>query len=231
MRVLFVSSEAHPLVKTGGLGDVAGALPQALVAEGVDVRLLIPAYRQVLDHLDTVEPLISLGDQLGMGEVRVLQGVSHALPLSIWLVDCPVLFDRPGGPYQDQQGVDWVDNGLRFALFSRVAALLGVTGRLTGWYPDLIHLNDWQSGLVPVWLRQWGASRPATLFTIHNLQYQGLFPKTLMSEIGLPDHFYDMHGLEYHQQLSMLKGGLYYADRLSTVSPTYALEVQSEEMG
>jgi len=231
VKVLFVSSEAHPLVKTGGLGDVAGALPRSLQAEGVDVRLLLPAYRHVLQQVESTKPLFSMGDLLGTGEVWLLQGYHPQVTVPIWLVDCPALFDRPGGPYQDEEGSDWADNGIRFSLFARAAALLGISGALTGWRPDVLHLNDRQSGFVPLWLKHWGAERPATLFTVHNLQYQGVFPKTLLSEVGLPEHFYSMHGVEYHQQVSMLKAGLYYADQLSTVSPTYANEIQSTEMG
>lgn len=231
MRVLFVASEAYPLVKTGGLADVAGALPAALRREGLDARLLVPAYPGVVDKAADVGAIHALGDILGYGPSRLIEARMPDSGLPVWLLDCPPLYDRPGGPYQQPDGADHPDNHRRFALLSRVAALIGTGEALAGWSADIIHASDWQTGLVPAYLKLAGRSVPRTVFTIHNLHFAGLFPRAVLPELGLPDSAFSMFGLEFNGFVSTLKAGLYYADQLTTVSPTYAWEITTPEGG
>ncbi|HEY0720098.1 MAG TPA: glycogen/starch synthase, partial [Gammaproteobacteria bacterium] len=173
MKILFVTSEAHPLVKTGGLGDVSGSLPAALHKLGQAVRLVMPAYPQAVERL--ARPLRrSQLDLPGSDEVAILEGTMPDSGVTVWLIDSPLHFNRAGGPYGTAGG-DWPDNAERFALFARAVVELAMDRGGLDWRPDLVHCNDWQSGLVPALLER-EATRPATLFTIHNLAYQGLFP-------------------------------------------------------
>jgi len=224
MRVLFCASEIVPLAKTGGLADVAGALPAALAARGVDVRLAMPRYRGIAierEHLGPVQ--VRVGERVLAGTV----GEAH-LPgghLPVWLVDQPALFDRPG--LYGEGGTDYPDNLIRFTFFSR-AVLQWL--RRDAWQPEVIHCNDWQTALIPAVLAAEGRG-PATAFTIHNLAYQGLFPAEQFPLTGLPGAMFTMRGLEFWGRVNLLKGGLYFADVLSTVSETYAREIQTEEFG
>ncbi|MCB2101961.1 MAG: glycogen synthase GlgA [Rhodobacterales bacterium] len=231
MNLLFVSSEAYPLIKTGGLADVAGALPAALARTGVDARLLVPGYPAALDAAAKRRPAIDLGDPMGVGETRLIPAKMPDSGLPVWLIDCPALYDRPGGPYMDTNGRDWPDNHMRFAMLSRVATILAIGGALIGWRPDIVHANDWQAGLVPIYLNQWMGQRPSTVFTIHNLQFQGLFDASVVPAVGLGAENFAVDGVEYHGMVSYMKAGLQYADRLTTVSPTYAREIQTEAFG
>lgn len=229
-KILFVASEAHPLVKTGGLGDVAGSLPVALQSLGADVRLLLPAYRDTLmlaGKLKTVATLTVPG--LG-SPVKVLEGKFPGTPLITWLVDFPPAYDRPGNPYLDPHGQPWPDNAMRYALLAHAATSLALGRTELKWRPDVVHCHDWQTGLVPVLLAQ-EKTRPATLFTIHNLSYQGLFPYQAFTALALPQELWSPEALEFHGQLSFMKGGLVFADQLTTVSPTYAREIQTPEFG
>ena len=229
-KILFVASEAHPLMKTGGLGDVAGSLPVALRSRGADVRLLLPAYHDAVARAGTLKPLTSFAVAGVDKHVRLLEGRLPGTELTVWLVDYPPAYDRPGNPYLDHHGIPWSDNAMRFALFARVAvaAALGRAG--LAWRPHLVHCHDWQTGLVPALLAQ-ERERPATVFTIHNLSYQGLFPYETFAALGLPVSLWSYEALEYHGWLSFIKGGLVFADRLTTVSPTYAREIQTPEFG
>ncbi|MBF0561898.1 MAG: glycogen/starch synthase, partial [Alphaproteobacteria bacterium] len=235
MKVLFVTAEAYPLVKTGGLADVAGALPAALVEIGEDVRLLMPAYPPALDGIEAKTEPVSLGEVMGAGFVSLIGGRMPGSGVPVWLVDCPNLFGRLGNPYVGPDGRDWLDNHLRFALLSRVAAMVGTSGclaeRLNGWRPHVLHANDWQTGLVPAYLRMWGARRPATVFTVHNLAFQGRFDSKILPAIELPVECFSMNGTEFYGSVSYLKAGLYYSDRITTVSPTYAHEIETSEEG
>lgn len=231
MRVLFVSSEVYPLIKTGGLADVAGALPASLLGQGIDVRIIAPAYPAAVKALGDVVATHDLGDVLGAGPTRLLEGWMPDSGVGVWLVDNPGLFNRPGGPYQQPNGADHPDNFRRFAVLSRVAASLGAGTALPGWHADVIHANDWQTGLVPAYLRTEGRARPATVFTIHNLHFQGIFGREILGMVGLPDWTFSMAGLEFYGNVSYLKAGLYYADRLTTVSPTYAYEITTPAGG
>ncbi|MGE5547545.1 MAG: glycogen synthase GlgA [Solirubrobacterales bacterium] len=232
MRVLFASSEVYPLVKTGGLADVSGALPAALIAAGIDVKVLMPAYPEALAKVENKRQVGVLGDPFGLGEARLISGKIPGTGVPVWLVDCPPLYERDGGPYQDAAGHDWADNALRFGLLSWAAAHLCTDGSPVKWRPHVLHANDWQTGLAAAYLEAWGVTpRPATMFTIHNMAYQGLFPADALARLGLPAALFHMDGLEYWGTLSFMKGGLVYSDALTTVSPRYAKEIQSGPHG
>ncbi len=233
MRLLFAASEVFPLIKTGGLADVAGALPAALVQAGHDVRVLMPGYPAALAQVQDIQVVGGLGDPLSVGaEARLLSGRIPGSDVIVWLVDCPALYDRAGGPYQDAHGHDHADNHLRFGLLSWAAAHLCTQGSPVQWQPDILHCHDWQTGLAPAYLRAWNVvDRPATVFTIHNIAYQGQFPADTTARLGLPWEMYTMDGLEYYGGLSFLKAGLAYSDKLTTVSPRYAREIQSAPHG
>ncbi|MDZ7662617.1 glycogen synthase GlgA [Thiohalophilus sp.] len=228
-RILYCSSEAYPLIKTGGLGDVAGSLPRALQQLGHDVRLLLPAYRDLLQNLShRPRHLIEL--TIDNYPVVLWQTTLPGSRVVTWLVDCPPLFDRPGNPYHDADGEPWPDNAQRFALFDQVAARLAVGQPGLDWQPDIIHGNDWQCGLIPVYLES-QPDRPGSVFTIHNLAYQGIFDRPAFEELGLPESLWHFSRLEYYGRFSFIKGGLVYADRVTTVSPTYAREIQTATFG
>ena len=231
MKILSIASEMYPLVKTGGLGDVAGALPVALTQLGEDVRVMVPGYRQVFDSMEPPGSWIPLGDPLGAGEARLGLGRLPGEDLPVWVVDCPDLYDRKGGAYLDRKGKDWADNHLRFAMLCRAAAMVCDAGAQLGWRPDIVHAHDWQAGLLPAYLALRGGRRPASVFTIHNIGFGGLFPATVLPDVGLPEESFSQHGVEFYQQLSFLKAGIHYSDHVTTVSPTYAEEVLTEEGG
>ena len=231
MRLLFATPECAPWVKTGGLGDVSAALPAALEACGLDVHVLLPAYRPVLAATaGQRRELASLAATARFPAARLLEA---PLPSGVpaWLVDCPALYDRDGGPYQDPEAHDWPDNALRFALLARVAALLAGESSPLAWRPAVLHCNDWQTALAPVYARFAGGSRAATVVCVHNLAFQGLFPPAAAPEIEFPPAAYSIEGAEFYGRLSFLKAGLAYADAIATVSPTYAQEIQREPLG
>lgn len=231
MRVLFASSEIYPLAKTGGLADVSAALPKALAKLGVDMHLLLPAYPKAIELAEKKSIELELADFMGAGPLRVISARTPDTGLPVWLVDCPPLFRRPGGPYQDQDRRDWPDNALRFAAFDHVAAQLAHGRLLEQWRADIVHANDWPTGLVPAILAEAPGQRPAILFTIHNLAYQGLFPAALYPQLGLAGDAFTPEGLEFHGRISFLKAGIRYSDRLTTVSPTYAREILTADYG
>ncbi len=230
LRVLFVVSEAHPLIKTGGLGDVAGSLPQALAKLGCDVRILLPAYPSCVQRAGALKPVASLSIPGSLDRVTLLAGRLPGTRVRIWLVDYPPAFDRAGNPYLDPDGQPWDDNAERYALLARVAAALAQKRTTLSWQPEVVHCHDWQTGLVPALLAQ-EVRRPASVFTIHNLAYQGLFPHATFVDLGLPASLWAFDALEFHGQLSFIKGGLVYADKLTTVSPSYAGEIQTPAFG
>jgi starch synthase len=230
MKILFVASEAHPLVKTGGLGDVCGSLPVALQSLGSDVRLLLPGYHDALHQIGEIKVVARVIVPSLAQPVRLLEGRLPGTQVIVWLVDFPPAFDRPGNPYLDAYGHAWHDNAARFALLARVAVALASRRAGLDWQPDIVHCHDWQSGLVPA-LLSLEAHRPATVFTIHNLAYQGRFPADTLASIGLPYSFWSPESLEFYGELSFMKGGLVYADRITTVSPNYAREIQTPEFG
>ncbi len=226
MRVLFAASEAFPWIKTGGLGDVAGYLPRALQQAGAEVTLALPGYARLLAQLElhTVTHVPCLQGYALLKEARGPDGVR------LWVVDHPLFAERDGNPYVGPDGHPWPDNDLRFGLFSQVLARVVAGGLAPGARFDRVHCHDWQTGLLPVYLRE-ADHRLPTVFTIHNLSYQGLFPRDTLHRLQLPDHYWSPQGLEFHGQFSFIKGGLVYADRLTTVSPTYAREIQTEAFG
>ena len=227
MNVLSVASEAYPIIKTGGLADVVGALPAALKAEGVATRTLLPGYPDALDALRSAEELLHLPDFHG-GAARLLGGSSDGLDLLV--IDAPHLFARSGNPYLASNGADWPDNAIRFAALGRMAADIG-QGAVPSFVPDVVHAHDWQAGLTPAFLQYSDRPRPATVMTVHNLAYQGQFPQQMLSAIGLPPEAFMMDGIEYYGSIGFLKAGLRFADRITTVSPTYALEIQQPDAG
>ena len=229
LRVLYATPEAAPWAKTGGLGDVAEALPRALEAAGADLRLLVPAYPALRQAFPKAKQILELPDPGGtLAAARLLEAPGEP---TLWLLDCPDYYARPGGPYQSPQGADWPDNHLRFGLLSRVAALLAGGASPLAWRPDVLHCNDWQCGLAPAYLAFSGGAHAASVVTLHNLAYQGLFPAKVLAELALPAASFTPDGLEFYGKISFLKAGLRYADLLTTVSPTYAREIQGAELG
>ncbi|SOH94006.1 starch synthase [Monaibacterium marinum] len=219
MKVLSVASEVYPLIKTGGLADVAGALPAALAAHGVEMRTLLPGYPKVMAALGKMKPVLQVdGGQVLFG--------THA-GLTLYVLDVPTLFDRDGGPYGDADGQDWDDNATRFAQLSMVAARLA-RGE-AGWQPDVVHAHDWQAALVPVYLRYAGG--PPSVLTIHNIAFQGRFTGEVFGELDLPQQAWSVDGVEYYNDVSYLKGGLASANAITTVSPTYAREILTPHFG
>jgi starch synthase len=231
MRVLHVAAELYPLVKTGGLADVLAALPPALAQAGADVRLLLPGYPSVLEAVLHARPLADIGPAFGAARVRLLKGQLPETHLPVYVIDAPLLFRRSGGPYQAPDGHDWPDNLQRFGLLGWVAAQLGGGELDPAWQPAVLHAHDWHAGLACTYRQAHGRQGAATLFTVHNLAYQGLFPMTDAALLGLSSRWLSHDALEYHGQLSFMKAGLRFADRLTTVSPRYAQEITSAEFG
>ncbi len=227
MDVLSVASEAYPLVKTGGLADVAGALPGALRAEGVRVRTLLPGYPAVTRALTAAESLWRWDDLFG-APAQLLAGSAHGLDLLV--LDAPHLYARPGNPYLGPDGRDWPDNALRFAALARVGASLA-EGWLASWRPGVVHAHDWQAALVPAYLHYDAAAPVGTVLTVHNLAFQGVFPPALLPALGLPAEAFALNGVEYFGNIGFLKAGLLFADRITTVSPTYAAEIRTPADG
>lgn len=230
LRVLMASSEAYPLIKTGGLADVAASLPAALRELGHDARLVIPAYPRAVRQLREPRTLCEIKVPGSRPMVRIVEGTLPDRDLPVYLVDAPEHFCREGNPYCDLSGRDWGDNADRFLLFCRVLAQLAQGLPAIGWRPDVLHGNDWQTGLAPA-LMQGSPARPATVFTIHNLAYQGLFDRATFDRLGLSSSLWGIAGIEFHQRMSFIKGGIVYSDRVNTVSPTYAEEVRTPLRG
>ena len=230
MNILFASSEAHPLIKTGGLADVSGSLPRAIKNAKQEIRLILPAYPAAINNAGALKAVAKL-DLPGIDSaVTLLQGRLPGTRVTLYLVDAPTLFDRPGGPYSQKDGADWPDNALRFSLFCRAVTAIAMNRAGLDWQVDIVHCNDWQTGLVPALLALEN-NRPGSIFTIHNLAYQGLFSQAQFQALDLPADWWSMHKLEFHNQFSFIKGGLVYADRLTTVSPSYAREICTPEYG
>ena len=229
LRLLYATSECAPWIKTGGLGDVAAGLPPALVRERCDVRVLMPGYPRALEHAAGAAVVARWPASAHFPAIELLDAV---LPtgVPILLIRCPSLYDRPGGPYQDEQGRDWPDNARRFACLAHVAARLAVPASPLTWQPDILHCNDWQTALAPAYLHA-STERAATLVTIHNLAFQGVFDGNRVADLGLPGSLFSVDGLEFYGNTSFLKGGIVFADAVSTVSPTYAREIQQAPLG
>jgi starch synthase len=225
MKILAVASEIYPLLKTGGLADVAGALPSALAKQGIAVRTLVPGYPAVMKALQSAEPVHGRDDLFG-GPIRLLMG--RAAGLDLIVLEAKHLFDRPGNPYLGSDGKDWPDNARRFAAFSRVAADIG-RGLVSAFVPELVHAHDWQAGLAPAYLRYGGG--PKSVMTVHNIAFQGHFPASIFPALDLPEEANSISGVEYFGGVGFLKAGLACANAITTVSPTYAREILTPEYG
>ena len=230
MRILFVASECFPLIKTGGLADVIGALPLSLAAGGADARVLLPAFPAVKKAARQQKTIAEIVDVFG-GKATLVEATAST-GLKLFLLDAPHLFDVAGNPYQGLDGKDRPDNFHRFAALSKVGADLAL-GKITDWAADIVHAHDWQAGLTSAYIAQAKTKgpKPGTVFTIHNLAFQGLFPKTCFADLGLPFDAFGPEGLEYWDQISFLKAGITYSDHVTTVSPTYAREIQTDDGG
>jgi starch synthase len=227
LRVLAVASEAYPLVKTGGLADVVGALPEALGRHGISVRTVVPGYPAVLSALEGRSRLHRFDDLFG-GAATVLAG--RAKGMDLFVVDAPNLFGRPGNPYLGPDGKDWPDNAQRFAALSYAAAEI-CRGIAPGFLPDVLHAHDWQAALGAAYLAYGAPCATKSVVTIHNLAFQGRFPAAVFAQLNLPPAAYAIDGVEYYGGVGYLKGGLQCADAITTVSPTYAREICTPEGG
>jgi starch synthase len=230
-RVLFAAAEIFPLAKTGGLADVAAALPRALVQLGVDVRLMMPGYPQALDSAVGKRVVAELPGGPGSPPSQIISAFTPDTRLPLLLLDCPPLYRREGGPYQDRDGRDWADNAQRFAHLCRVAADVARGAVFSDWQADVVHCNDWHTGLLPAHLSLSRGYRPPVLLTIHNLAFQGVFPCEIFDSLGLNGAMLSPEGMEFHGKVSFLKAGLVYSDALTTVSPTYAQEILTPAAG
>ena len=221
-RLLFVASEAYPLIKTGGLADVAGSLPEVLRQQGMDVRLLLPAYQHVLE---AIEPPVHVADlEVDGSSLRIVSTRLPGTEVETWLLEHPLFSQRPGNPYHDTRGLPWPDNADRFMLLCRVAAAIATGQAGLDWQPDVLHCNDWHTGPA-IALTHLSEPRPRTVFTIHSLAHMGLFNRATFERLRLPEHFWRDSALEFYGQCSFIKGGLVYADYITTVSPSYATEI------
>lgn len=227
IEVLSVTSELYPLIKTGGLADVAGALPGALASTGVAMRTLVPGYQAVLGKMDGGREVARFDDLFGVTG-RLLAG--RAAGLDLIVLDAPALFDRPGNPYMGPEGWDWPDNWKRFAALSWVASELGL-GLVDGYRPHVIHAHDWQAGLVPAYVKFGPSPTLKTVMTVHNMAFQGVFGADIFGQLRLPPHAFSVYGVEYYGGVGYLKSGVECADVVTTVSPTYAAEIRTHEFG
>jgi starch synthase len=230
-RVLLASSEIFPLAKTGGLADVCAGLPRALERHGAEVRLLMPAYESALGAVRAARQAADLGGLLGVEAVRLLEVAMPDSGLPAWLLDAPALYRRRGSLYQDERGEDWHDNWLRFGMLAHAAARLALGAAPDGWRPDALHCHDWHTGLAPYLVHRAGAARPRTVFTVHNAAFQGNFAPDCAARLDLPPEALAPEAMEFWGRISFLKAGVRYADRVNTVSPTYARELRTPEYG
>ncbi|MEO7854830.1 MAG: glycogen synthase GlgA [Rubrivivax sp.] len=231
MRVLHAAAEIYPLIKTGGLADVMGALPQALRTQGADVRLLLPGLPGILDAVLHAKRVCQLGPLFGAARVVVLLARMPYTDLPVYVIDAPMLYRRAGSPYQDSSGAEWPDNLQRFGLLGWVAAQLAFGEIDPTWQPQLLHAHDWHTALGCAYLDAHPVGQAVSVFTVHNLAYQGLFAHDDCLLLGLSSRYLQPSALEFHGQMSFMKAGLKFADRVTTVSPTYALEITSHDFG
>lgn len=232
LKVLFVSSEVFPLIKTGGLADVSGSLPSALQNSGVDIRILMPGYPAVLGQLDNLQFIATLDNLPVIQNAQLMLGTIRDTQVKVMVIKSASLYERDGGPYSDLNGQEWHDNPLRFGVLSKVAAgLSGAETPLNDWQPDIVHCNDWQTGLTPAYMHLVEHSQAKSIISLHNVAFQGCFPQEWVAALGLPDAGFSIDGFEYYGQLSFLKAGIFYADAITTVSPSYAKEIQTAAFG
>ncbi len=231
MRVLQVGAEIFPLIKTGGLADVMGALPQALQARGADVRLLLPGLPAIMDGVTQQQPVCEIGSAFGAARVRLHRGLIARSGIAAYVIEAPYLYQRAGNPYLDADGRDWTDNLQRFGLLGWVGAQLASGALDAPWSAQLLHAHDWHAAMACAYLDAHPQPKPPSVFTVHNLAYQGLFDANDYHLLGLPARFMAHDALEFHGQVSFMKAGLAHAQRVTTVSPTYAREVATEAFG
>ena len=231
MKVLHVAAEVFPLVKTGGLADVVAALPVAQAQQGADVRLLLPGYPAILDGVTQARCVVEIGACFGALRVRLLRARMPGAGLPVYVIEAPWLYKRGGSPYQNARGEEWPDNLQRFALLGWIAAHLAAGDADPDWSPDVVHAHDWHAAMSCAYIADHAATPAASIFTVHNLAYQGLFPMHDWAPLGLASRLMSPAGLEYHGQLSFMKAGLKFSDRVTTVSPTYAREIATHEFG
>jgi starch synthase len=231
LKVLQVGAEIYPLIKTGGLADVMGALPQALVQQGADLRLLLPGLPGIIDALLHARRVCQIGPVFGAARVTLLRAQMPYTKLPAYVVDAPFLYRRGGGPYQDRHGAEWADNLQRFGLLGWVAAQLAQGELDPEWQAEIVHAHDWHAAMSCAYLRAHPVGDAASVFTVHNLAYQGLFPHDDWALLGLSSRYMSPSALEFHGQLSFMKAGLKFADRVTTVSPSYAREIATPEFG
>jgi starch synthase len=231
LRVLHVAAEVYPLIKTGGLADVVAALPPALADAGADVRLLLPGLPAILDAVQSARTVIDIGSVFGALRVRLLLGRMPGTQLPAYVVDAPFLYRRGGSPYQASDGSEWPDNLQRFALLGWVAAHLAAADADPAWQPDVVHAHDWHAALACAYMADHAPTPAASVFTVHNLAFQGLFAHHDWALLGLGSRYMSPEGMEFHGQLSFMKAGLKFADKVTTVSPSYAREIATHEFG
>ena len=231
MRVLHAAAEVFPLVKTGGLADVLGALPQALNDAGADARLLLPGLPAIVEGLEQLRPVCELGVLFGAARITLRLGRLAHSGVPAYVVDAPYLYRRPGNPYLAADGSEWPDNAQRFALLGWVGAHLASGELDQAWKPDILQAHDWHAAMACAYVAAHPDAGVGTMFTVHNLAYQGLFDAGDYGLLGLPARFMVTGGLEFHGQFSFMKAGLAYAHKVTTVSPTYAGEMATGEFG
>ena len=231
MRILHAAAEIYPLVKTGGLADVVASLPPALAKRGLDVRVVLPGLPGILDGIIGLKPVARIGPVFSAAVVTLGIGRLADSGLLAYVIDAPFLYRRAGNPYLDPHGHDWSDNHRRFGLLSWVAAHIASGELDPDWQPDVVHAHDWHTGLVPAYMAQNPGLKAATVFTIHNLAFRGVFPMDCHAELSLPMRKLTPHGMEFHGKISFMKAGLVYSNRITTVSPTYAREICTPEFG
>jgi len=231
MRILHVASEIFPLVKTGGLADVLGSLPPALVKRGLDVRILLPGLPGVVDGVVGLKPVMRIGPVFGAASVTLSIGLLPDSRLPAYVIEAPFLYRREGNPYVGPDGHDWSDNHRRFGLLGWVAAHLASGELDPDWTPDVVHAHDWHAGLAAAYIVQNPGLKTPTVFTIHNLAFRGIFPMECHYDLGLPMRKLTPHGIEFHGKISFMKAGLLYSSKITTVSPNYAREICTPEFG
>ena len=232
MKVLFVSSEVFPLIKTGGLADVSGSLPNALQGLGVDIRILMPGYPAVLKELTGLQAIGALHHLPHIDHAELLLGTIKETQVKVIVIKAAALYERDGGPYADGNGLEWQDNPIRFGVLSKVAAILASDqSPIADWRPEIVHCNDWQTGLAPAYMQLTEHSKAKSIISLHNMAFQGCYAPQWVESLGLPSSGFSIEGFEYHGQLSFLKAGIFYADAITTVSPRYAKEIQTAAFG
>ncbi len=228
MKVLFVTPELAPWMKSGGLGEISWSLPAALHEASVDVRILVPYYEPLATAFPTAKPVADFMHLGGSFMPSRLLEAKTEKGVNLLMIDCPAYYRRAGTAYLDLNGNDFTDSHLRFGLLSKVAALLGSAESPLRWRPDVLHCNDWPSGMAPAYLHFLPGRKAASVMSIHNLAFQGIFPAETLNDLGLPAAAYSMDGVEFWGKISFMKAGLHYAQHITTVSPRYAEEIQTE---